>query len=133
MNISELNCYNNDKGSIQMILESCQVGSISKIHCLPNTFRARHSHISDQHHVLVNYGIIHIYERPVGSEEKPTLYVLKTGDIHLTKPGIVHEMWFPEETYFDCYSLLPRNQANYELETVRVDFSLRDIYNNWKE
>ena len=74
-----------------------------------------------------------MYEREVGSNSKPDLFVLNKGDIHFTGPNVEHLMVMPCYTVFDCYSLLPRNSENYENETVRFNHNLQEIYNNWKD
>ena len=133
MNINERPCHKDDRGEIRMILESCQIGSISRISSHTGSTRANHYHPNDYHFIEVLQGIVELYERPVGSKEKPILKMVHPGDIALTNPNIEHTMYFPYFTVFNCYSHLPRNKDNYEKETIRFDYSLRDIYNNWKD
>lgn len=130
MNIKNNNNYKDSRGSIEMILESCKVGSISRITTEPNNGRASHWHKADGHTIVINEGQIEIYERPVDSQEQPTKTILNKGDIHFTGPQVEHYMWMPCYTVFDCYSLLPRNSENYENETVRFEHNLKAIYEN---
>lgn len=121
--------YVDERGSIEMIAENCSVGSISRITSLPNTERANHTHFGGEGHtIVVNEGQIHIYERSNGTNEIPILTVLNKGDIHFTPEKSDHCMFFPTFTVFDCYSVLPRNSASYEKNTVRLGYSLKDIY-----
>ena len=115
-----------------MVLESCQVGSISTITTEPGKWRARHWHKNDGHWIEILEGQVVIYEaRHYDSSPKDvTRKVLNKGDIHWTGPEIEHEMTFPCFTVFKCYSTLPRNQDNYEADTVRFDYSLEEIYEN---
>jgi hypothetical protein len=133
MNIRYNPNYQDKRGNIEMILESCQVGSISRISTEANQGRASHWHRKDGHTIIINEGQILIYERPVGSNEKPERFILNKGDIHFTGRIIEHYMWMPCYTVFDCYSLLPRNSENYESETVRFEHNLKEIYDDWKD
>lgn len=130
MNIKNNTSYKDERGSIEMILESCKIGSISRITTESNHGRASHYHINDGHFIIINEGQIEIYERPALSESVPNKIVLNKGDIHFTGPMVEHYMWMPCYTVFDCYSLLPRNSKNYEQETVRFNHDLKAIYDN---
>ncbi len=123
--------YSDKRGGIAMILDSCKVGSISRIDSQPDSVRAQHYHLNDGHTIIVNEGQIELYEWPLNSEQRPTKIVLNKGDIHFTGPNVAHEMRFPCFTVFDCYSLLARDTANYEKETVRFPFSLEEIFDGW--
>lgn len=131
MNINTNNTYNDERGSIKMILESCSIGSVSRISTEAQKGRASHYHKTDGHYIIINEGQIEIYERPVGSSDKPSKTVLNKGDIHFTGPMVEHYMWMPCYTIFDCYSLLSRTSANYENDTVRFSFNLKEIYENF--
>jgi hypothetical protein len=133
MNIKDNNNYKDERGAIEMVLENCSVGSISRISTNPGHSRALHYHKKDGHTIIINEGQILMYERPTGSKGKPDLFILNKGDIHFTGPMIDHQMFMPCYTVFDCYSLLPRDSEGYESETVRFSDDLRDIHNNWKD
>lgn len=130
-NIKNNNNYKDSRGEIQMILENCQVGSISRITTEAGNERANHWHKRDGHFIIINEGQIEIYERPINANTKPLKFVLNKGDIHFTGPQVDHTMYMPCYTIFDCYSLLPRNSASYENETVRFSLSLKKIYDEW--
>ena len=129
MNLINLPKHKDSRGSIQMILDVCSIGSISRIDSLAGTTRAKHWHRNDGHFIETLVGEVWLFERPVGSSDCPKLIKVKVGDIAFTGPNIEHEMFFPQFTVFNCYSLLPRQSHNYENETVRFDYSLREIYN----
>lgn len=133
INLSQQPVYEDKRGKIQMILEKTSIGSISRITSFPNQSRALHYHPTDSHWILINEGQIHIYERHKDSKEKPIKKILNKNDLWFTHNNIVHEMWSLCYVIFDCYSLLPRNSENYEYETIRVDYSLREIYESWKD
>jgi len=125
--------HKDERGNIQMILEKCECKSVSVITSKPNTTRATHWHKLDFHYCIVSRGQIYYYERPVGSVEKPTLTIVKEGELFYTPPRAEHEMFFPIDTEFYCFSGLDRKSEHYESDTVRLPEKLRNIYNNWKD
>jgi hypothetical protein len=128
VNLKTINAHIDNRGKIQMILESCEIGSISRIECIQNSTRANHWHKNDTHWILVNSGQVEYFERELNSGRKPDKYVLNEGDMIFTEAGWEHTMFFPIDTVFDCYSKLKRTSDNYENETVRFDYSLKDVY-----
>lgn len=128
VSLGKLNAHKDERGKIQMILESCEIGSISRIDSLKGTTRANHWHKHDTHWILVNTGQIEYYEREVGSTRIPDKYLLNEEDMIFTEAGWEHTMYFPTDTVFDCYSKLKRTSENYENETVRFAYSLKDLY-----
>jgi oxalate decarboxylase/phosphoglucose isomerase-like protein (cupin superfamily) len=130
MNLKDINSHVDVRGKIQMVLESCKIGSISRIESEPGTWRARHYHKTDSHWILVNEGQIEIYEREVGGAYSISKKVLNKGDVHYTGPMVEHEMVFPCWTSFDCYSFLSRDSNTYEGDLVRFEKSLKEEYDN---
>lgn len=132
--------FADSRGSIEMILPSCKIGSISRIYSRSGTIRARHFHKDDYHYCYVNYGSIYYYEMPIDISEdfetykKHLIYkninfrVVKMGEIVYTAPYVLHEMIFKEDTSFDCYSKHSRDHKSYEEDTFRFNFSLKDLY-----
>jgi len=121
--------YKDARGSIDMILENQTINSVSIISSEPDTTRAKHWHRADSHYCLVTKGEIHYFEQPIDNPEKITMQVVKEGELFYTPPNVVHEMYFPIQTVFHCYSTLSRTSNDYEKDTTRVDYSLRDLYN----
>lgn len=132
-NLKDITSHSDNRGKIQMILENCKIGSISRIETLANNWRARHYHPNDYHFCEVISGEIEYYHRPTGSNEKPFRETYRVGDIFYTPPKFDHEMIFNVDTVFNCYSRLPRTEKNYEKETIRIRTSLKSIYDNWKD
>lgn len=131
MNIKNNNCYKDKRGKIQMVLENCQVGSISIIDSEPGSYRAGHYHKNGEGHwILVTEGIIIMYERPNMSDEIPKRIELYKGDLWFTGEYIDHLMYFPTRTTFHCYSIKPRDSATYESDTVRIQYDLEKV---WKD
>lgn len=127
------NYYKDNRGTIEMILESTSVGSVSLIKSNSGATRANHYHPVDTHYIYITTGDMEIYERPVGSNVKPIKQTLREGDLWFTNNGLEHTMYFLTDCDFWCFSKLPRNQKNYESETVRFNHDLRDTFNNWKD
>lgn len=137
MNIKELPNYIDARGKIQMVIESAQVGSISIIDSEPNSTRANHYHPDDEHTILITKGQIEYYERERLYTNKGLQFgpinrvILNEGDLYHTRRQFEHTMYFPCANQFICFSKLPRTQENYEKETIKIDFDLRQLYNNW--
>ena len=138
LNIKDIPSHIDERGEIQMIIENCDIGSISKIHSNPNSIRANHYHPIDEHTILVIEGQVEYYERERIYKENKLKYgnlnriVLNKNDIYHTVRNFEHTMYFPCDTTFLCFSKLPRNQENYEKETIRVPYDLRNLYNGWE-
>lgn len=131
--MNNLKKYIDDRGEIAMILESAEIGSVSLIRSHSGKTRANHYHLTDTHFIYIVKGNMEIYERPINNHEKPLKKILNVNDLWFTNFGTEHTMYFPIYCDFWCFSKLPRNQSNYESETVRFDYDLRNIYNNWKD
>lgn len=120
--------YADARGSIEMILESTDFASVSRIDSHAGSTRASHWHKQDSHYCIVTRGRIEYYERPVGSSDKPRLTVVYPNELFYTPPNSEHTMFFPIDTEFWCFSTLSRKNADYESDTTRLNYSLRDIY-----
>lgn len=120
--------HEDSRGAIQMLMEDTSFHSASFIVSVAGSTRATHWHKEDSHYCFVCQGEIWYYERPVGSDDKPKLTVIKTGELFYTPPGVEHEMFFPEECIFLCLSTLSRTSAHYEGDTTRLNKKLKDIY-----
>lgn len=134
MNLKDLPCYKEDRGSIQMIFEDCKIGSVSRIESKPGTWRARHSH-EEIHFCEVIEGQVEYYEAFLENgvvTRRPTKQTFNKGDIFENIPGSFHEMVFPCHTVFNCYATAPRGNKEYEKGLFRdLNLSLKDVYDNW--
>ena len=129
INIKDNPSYIDDRGRISMVLESCQIGSVSIINSEPQKTRANHFHKTDNHVILILEGQIEMYERDINKlDQKPIKYILNKGDIYKTENLVQHTMFFPCYTSFLCLSKLPRDTKNYENDTIRFNYSLKDIF-----
>lgn len=123
--------YTDSRGEIQMIADDIEFHSASLITSQIFSTRASHWHKKDSHYCLVCIGEIWYYERPVGSNKRPTKTVIKAGEFFYTPPMVEHEMYFPALTSFLCLSTLPRTSEAYEADTERLTQKLKDIYDQY--
>jgi dTDP-4-dehydrorhamnose 3,5-epimerase-like enzyme len=122
--------YKDERGMIQMVLEDEAISSVSIISSKAGSTRASHWHKKDSHYCWVQSGKIEYFERPVGSNSTPKFTLIQEGELFYTPPLAEHEMYFPEDTVFHCYSTLSRKNKNYENDTTRLGFSLKDVVDN---
>jgi dTDP-4-dehydrorhamnose 3,5-epimerase-like enzyme len=122
--------YTDERGIIQMILEDEPITSVSIISSKAGSTRASHWHKTDSHYCWVASGKIEYFERAVGSKSTPKFTVVNAGQLFYTPPLVEHEMYFPEDTVFHCYSTLSRKNKDYEKDTTRLGFSLKDLVDN---
>lgn len=137
MNLKNLPNFTDSRGSIQTVFDNLTnypVGSITIISSVAGTERASHYHFSPESHwILITKGNMAIYERPVGSKERPEQRILSPGDLHYTDSNVEHTMEFFEPNEFLCFSRLPRDSESYEKNTQRIPVSLKEIFDNWPE
>jgi len=120
--------YKDSRGTILMIAEKTDFKSASLIETKPNETRASHWHRADSHYCYVLNGEIWYYERPVHSQDRPIRTVINKGQLFFTAPLMEHEMFFPVNCSFLCLSTLSRSNVNYESDTERLTYKLKDIY-----
>lgn len=112
------------RGSIRRVAANADVLVITS---LPGSRRANHFHILYGHRCLVVSGEIEYYQRPAGSQDKPTRQTHYAGDLFWTDVNIEHLMLFPKLTVFYCFSVGARDPAHYEADTVRLPFELDKV------
>lgn len=125
----KLPIYADARGTIEMIEEEYESRAWAKITSVANCSRALHWHKKDWHLTRVESGQVEYFERPVGSQEVPKKYIINAGEVFYTAPMVEHEMYFPTPTVISCTFGLSRKSNDYENDTTRFNYSLRDIYN----
>ena len=111
--------YEDARGVIQNVLEQ-PCGGVSIIESIAGARRSDHHHVSDGHWLLVLEGRMEYYERPVGSQEKPSHRTINQGEMVWTGPNIEHATIFPVFTRLLSMSLRPRDKAHHEEDVVRL-------------
>lgn len=120
--------YTDERGTIQMIEDDFQFGSVSLITSVTGSLRAGHVHATDYHLCVLTKGTMNYYERKMFSQEKPIMVELKAGDKFFTRPCYEHLMEATSDLEFWCFSKHGRQQNQYEADTFRLPHSLREIY-----
>jgi len=83
--------------------------------------RGNHYHKKDYHWVYVEKGKMKYSERLFDKPRaKVVSVILKSGDIVLSSPGVIHAMQALENTIFWAFTTEKRDQKSYEKDTVRV-------------
>jgi oxalate decarboxylase/phosphoglucose isomerase-like protein (cupin superfamily) len=108
------------RGGILSIVDE-QVQNVSIITCNAGAIRSNHYHLTDWHFMYVVEGAIDYFFKDVDGDEVTYLRVEK-GDNIFTPPMEIHATYFPVDTTLIVSSKLPRDQATYEADTVRVPF-----------
>lgn len=112
------------RGTIRRVTSEADVLVITS---LAGARRANHYHFIYGHWCLVVSGVIDYYERPAGSQDKPSRQTYIAGDLFWTGPKKEHLMLFLKFTTFYCFSEGARDPAHYEADTVRLSFELDKV------
>ena len=119
--------YTDERGGIHQVVGGIPFSSAIFITSKDGAVRAGHYHLEDYHVCTVTKGSIMYYERPVGSDEPPKVYLIEEGRSFFTRPMVEHAMLFTQDTDFWCFSRLSRAQDNYEKDTIRLSVDLTAI------
>jgi len=111
--------FADERGTIQPLVD-VRMESCVLIESKAGTQRANHYHRTDWHYCYVLDGEIHYYERPHGSAEAATKYVITKGQLFFTGPMLDHTMVFAKDTAFLTWGRNSRAQEVYEADIVRI-------------
>lgn len=114
--------HTDKRGDITKILdkEGVLVRSILLITSRAGSVRANHYHKKDSHYSYLLSGKMEYYERPVEGGRVESV-ILEAGDMVYTPPMAIHAMKFLEDSVFLAFATQPRDQINYEDDTVKVE------------
>ncbi|EKD89894.1 MAG: cupin 2 conserved barrel protein [uncultured bacterium] len=85
------------------------------------TERGNHYHKKDSHYVFCVSGRFRYSEKDMTKKNSTVeSVILKPGDLVLSRPMIAHSMEFLEDTVFLAITTEPRQQEQYEGDTVRI-------------
>ena len=115
-----------DRGEIVGIvrLNTPEIRSVLKISMKPDSPpRGNHWHKKDTHWVYVAKGRMKYSEADPENPNKVESVIMEPGDLVESKPGRIHAMQVEggEEVIFWAITTEPRDQKNYEEDTVRVN------------
>ena len=127
--IEDFVSHKDDRGEIINVAQDCDV---LHIYSKKGVERANHWHKTTSHLCLLIYGRMEYYERQVGTELKPAKLIIDSSALFYTGPQLEHTMYFLEPSLFICHSFGKRDQESYEKDLVRLPYSLKKIYDDWK-
>jgi dTDP-4-dehydrorhamnose 3,5-epimerase-like enzyme len=108
-----------ERGAIQSLV-NFPMKNLSIISSKKGTVRSNHYHVTDWHYMYVLSGSFDYYFRPTGSDEKPMMIHIGTGEMVFTPPMEDHASVFGEDTTILVASRNPRDQVSYESDVRRV-------------
>lgn len=110
-----------ERGGITRLLDEqgAAIRSVLYITSKAGTIRSNHYHKRDTHYCYLLTGKAEWHEKPVEGGAHET-EVLGAGDMVYTPAMVIHAVKFLEDTTFLAFATEPRNQADYEADTVRV-------------
>ncbi len=111
-----------DRGGITRVLDDADfaVHSILYITSKAGTIRSNHYHKTDAHYCYLLSGKAEYYEKPVEGGELEHAS-LQAGDMVFSDRVIIHAFRFTEDSVLLAFARKPRNQDDYEEDTVRVE------------
>ena len=107
-----------ERGGIIKLLDT-PIQSILLITCKAGSIRSNHYHKKDSHWCYILSGKAEWYQKPVEGGEME-MEILNAGDMVYDPPNVIHAGKFLEDTVELAFCTQPRNQENYEKDTIRV-------------
>lgn len=111
-----------ERGGITRLLDSpyldSPIKSILHITCKAGSIRSNHYHKKDSHWCYILSGKAEWYQRPVEGDETEK-EILNAGDMVYDPPNVIHAGRFLEDTVELVFCTEPRNQDNYEADTIK--------------
>lgn len=110
-----------DRGGITRILDEqgAAIRSILFITSKAGTIRSNHYHKRDTHYCYLLTGKAEWHEKPVEGGQHE-VEALVAGDMVYTSAMVIHAVKFLEDTTLLAFATEPRNQTDYEADTVCV-------------
>ena len=121
--------YTDDRGTIEDIHYGIQFITSKK-----DSERANHWHKNSGHRAILTKGSMEYFERPGGSQERPTRVVFNAPAVFDTQANQEHCMYFTEDSDFVCIRIGgSETQDRYEDDLVRLGYSLKEEYDGWED
>jgi len=112
-----------ERGGIARIIDQDKfpIRAILRITSRAGTARANHYHKTDCHYIYIESGKCEYSEKDSrDSSAEVESVILESGDIVLSKPGIIHGVKFLEDTVFYAFTSERRGQTEYEKDIERI-------------
>ena len=117
------------RGKIQSILNKSNT-NVSLINSLKFSIRSNHYHLTDWHYMYTISGSYYYFYKSTNSNESLKRIKVNKGQQIYTGPMETHVTIFLEDTELLVISKNPRDQVNYEKDTVRdIIISNKEIKN----
>lgn len=110
-----------ERGGITRVLDEADFAfhSVLYITSKAGTVRSNHYHKKDAHYCYLLSGSAEYYEKPVKGGELEHVSLV-AGDMVLSDTMIIHAFKFTSDSVLIAFAKMPRNQGDYEKDTVRV-------------
>src|SRR5688572_15967476 len=111
------------RGAIQSLV-NFPMKNVSLITSKKGSVRSNHYHLTDWHYMYVLRGSFDYYYRPTGSDDKPAVTRVSTGEMIFTPPMEDHATVFLDDTDIIVVSRNPRDQEAYEADVLKQVLAL---------
>lgn len=114
--------FTDERGEISHILDDeTLITSALFITCKKGAIRANHYHKKDTHYSYMIKGKMeYTYQDMSDKNSKKKTVIVKAGEVVQTPPMTKHAMKFLVPSVFIALTTEPRDQKNYEKDTMRV-------------
>ncbi|MEK7165347.1 MAG: hypothetical protein AAB874_00885 [Patescibacteria group bacterium] len=114
--------FTDDRGEITRLFDipGSRIKSVLLIHSKKGSVRANHYHQHDTHFAYLLSGRFEYFEKPSWEDNKISSQVIDVGQLVTTMPKVIHAMKFYKDSILIVFTTEPRNQVNYEKDTIRV-------------
>ena len=112
-----------DRGGIARIIDQDKfpIRAVLRITSKAGTARANHYHKTDYHYIYIENGkCVYSEKDSHDSNAEVESVILESGDIVLSKPGIIHGVKFLKDTVFYAFTSERRGQTEYEKDIERI-------------
>lgn len=123
------------RGGILSIVD-IPVRNVSIIKCVAGSIRSNHYHKKDGHFIYVLQGEIEYFCQAIrGNHPRGPVrcHRVHAGDSIFTPPRELHSTFFPIATTLIVSSLLPRDQKNYEKDTIRISLLTKENLSTFRK
>lgn len=112
-----------DRGEMSKLIDGeAKITSVLFITCKKGAIRANHYHKKDTHYSYLVSGKMQYTWKDVNSKNgKKNSIVVYAGEIIYTPSMTAHAMKFLENSVFIALATEPRDQEDYEEDTIKVD------------
>ena len=112
-----------ERGGIARVVDQDKfpIRAILRITSKKGTTRANHFHKTDYHYIYVESGKCEYSEIDSKNKTgKAETVILESGDVVLSRPGIIHGVKFLEDTVIYAFTTERREQDMYEKDNKRI-------------